>query len=405
MKQHRSFPAVTVTKKARRALQQRHPWVYAGEITGQDEIEDGALCDVLSESGTYLGTGFYNHHSLIRVRIVSTNANDRFDEAFWRRRIRYSLQYRRIVMPEQLDCCRLIFGEADHFPGWTVDRFGTILVSQIVSLGIEKIKGMLFDILLDELKAMGETVEGIYERNDIALRRKEGLSEQTGWAAGLPHPQATTTQIMENGIRYQVDFAQGQKTGFFLDQKENRRAAARLAAGRHVLDCCTHTGSFALNAARAGAASVMAADISATALDNARLNAELNGLQDRIEFVHSDVFELLEKLRTQPHAIDYLILDPPAFTKSRRTLHNAAQGYLRLNTLALRLLPRGGLFASASCSHFMKDDLFEAMLVEASRQAGVQLRQIEVRHQAPDHPILPEVPETQYLKFYLFQVI
>lgn len=308
-------------------------------------------------------------------------------------------------MGADFSCCRLIFGEADHFPGWTVDRFGSILVSQIMSLGIEQIKDQLFALLWEEMEKLGEPIEGIYERNDIALRRKEGMSEGAGWAAGFEHPNSTLTQIVENGIRYEVDFGEGQKTGFFLDQKYNRAAAARLAQGRTVLDCCTHTGSFALNAAKGGAKRVIAADISASALASAKRNAQLNGLEAKMEFVQGDVFDLLvdEKWKTQ--GIDYIILDPPAFTKSRKTIHNAYQGYCQINTLAMKLLPRGALLATASCSHFMEDAMFEVMLQEAAQKAKVELRQIEVRHQAPDHPILMSVPETRYLKFYLFQIV
>ena len=405
MKQQRQFAKVTVTKKAQRSLQGGHPWVYAGEVITAEPTPNGALCDLINEKGTYLGTGFYNDQSLIRVRVLSQNANDQFDEAFWRRRIRYSLDYRRIVMGADFSCCRLIFGEADHFPGWTVDRFGSILVSQIMSLGIEQIKDQLFALLWEEMEKLGEPIEGIYERNDIALRRKEGMSEGAGWAAGFEHPNSTLTQIVENGIRYEVDFGEGQKTGFFLDQKYNRAAAARLAQGRTVLDCCTHTGSFALNAAKGGAKRVIAADISASALASAKRNAQLNGLEAKMEFVQGDVFDLLvdEKWKTQ--GIDYIILDPPAFTKSRKTIHNAYQGYCQINTLAMKLLPRGALLATASCSHFMEDAMLEVMLQEAAQKAKVELRQIEVRHQAPDHPILMSVPETRYLKFYLFQIV
>ena len=395
MKQQRQFAKVTVTKKAQRSLQGGHPWVYAGEVITAEPTPNGALCDLINEKGTYLGTGFYNDQSLIRVRVLSQNANDQFDEAFWRRRIRYSLDYRRIVMGADFSCCRLIFGEADHFPGWTVDRFGSILVSQIMSLGIEQIKDQLFALLWEEMEKLGEPIEGIYERNDIALRRKEGMSEGAGWAAGFEHPNSTLTQIVENGIRYEVDFGEGQKTGFFLDQKYNRAAAARLAQGRTVLDCCTHTGSFALNAAKGGAQRVIAADISASALASAKRNAQLNGLEAKMEFVQGDVFDLLadEKWKTQ------------GITKSRKTIHNAYQGYCQINTLAMKMLPRGALLATASCSHFMEDAMFEVMLQEAAQKAKVELRQIEVRHQAPDHPILMSVPETRYLKFYLFQIV
>ncbi|WP_448911057.1 class I SAM-dependent rRNA methyltransferase [Holdemania massiliensis] len=405
MKQQRQFAKVTVTKKAQRSLQGGHPWVYAGEVITAEPTPNGALCDLINEKGTYLGTGFYNDQSLIRVRVLSQNANDQFDEAFWRRRIRYSLDYRRIVMGADFSCCRLIFGEADHFPGWTVDRFGSILVSQIMSLGIEQIKDQLFALLWEEMEKLGEPIEGIYERNDIALRRKEGMSEGAGWAAGFEHPNSTLTQIVENGIRYEVDFGEGQKTGFFLDQKYNRAAAARLAQGRTVLDCCTHTGSFALNAAKGGAQRVIAADISASALASAKRNAQLNGLEAKMEFVQGDVFDLLADEKWKTQGIDYIILDPPAFTKSRKTIHNAYQGYCQINTLAMKLLPRGALLATASCSHFMEDAMFEVMLQEAAQKAKVELRQIEVRHQAPDHPILMSVPETRYLKFYLFQIV
>ena len=405
MKQQRQFSKVTVTKKAQRSLQGGHPWVYAGEVITAEPTPNGALCDLINEKGTYLGTGFYNDQSLIRVRVLSQNANDQFDEAFWRRRIRYSLDYRRIVMGADFSCCRLIFGEADHFPGWTVDRFGSILVSQIMSLGIEQIKDQLFALLWEEMEKLGEPIEGIYERNDIALRRKEGMSEGAGWAAGFEHPNSTLTQIVENGIRYEVDFGEGQKTGFFLDQKYNRAAAARLAQGRTVLDCCTHTGSFALNAAKGGAQRVIAADISASALASAKRNAQLNGLEAKMEFVQGDVFDLLADEKWKTQGIDYIILDPPAFTKSRKTIHNAYQGYCQINTLAMKLLPRGALLATASCSHFMEDAMFEVMLQEAAQKAKVELRQIEVRHQAPDHPILMSVPETRYLKFYLFQIV
>lgn len=405
MKQQRQFAKVTVTKKAQRSLQGGHPWVYAGEVITAEPTPNGALCDLINEKGTYLGTGFYNDQSLIRVRVLSQNANDQFDEAFWRRRIRYSLDYRRIVMGADFSCCRLIFGEADHFPGWTVDRFGSILVSQIMSLGIEQIKDQLFALLWEEMEKLGEPIEGLYERNDIALRRKEGMSEGAGWAAGFEHPNSTLTQIVENGIRYEVDFGEGQKTGFFLDQKYNRAAAARLAQGRTVLDCCTHTGSFALNAAKGGAQRVIAADISASALASAKRNAQLNGLEAKMEFVQGDVFDLLADEKWKTQGIDYIILDPPAFTKSRKTIHNAYQGYCQINTLAMKMLPRGALLATASCSHFMEDAMFEVMLQEAAQKAKVELRQIEVRHQAPDHPILMSVPETRYLKFYLFQIV
>ena len=370
--------------------------------------QDGELVDVVSRKGRYLGTGFYNHHSKIRIRVISNNTNDTFDEAFFRRRLRHAWDYRKTVMGEDRDCCRIIFGEADHFPGLTVDRFGDILVAQTLSLGIEKRKEMLFPALYEMLREDGETIRGIYERNDVAIRELEGMTQGKGFfpLPGVPLPESTVTEIRENGIRYSVDFENGQKTGFFLDQKYNRLAAARLAPGRRVLDCFTHTGSFGLNAAKAGAAHVCSVDISAEAVEMARSNASLNGLTDRMSFRKADVFDLLPQLAQEPgEKFDYIILDPPAFTKSRKTVHSAARGYKEINLRAMKLLPRGGYLATCSCSHFMTEKLFCEMLRSAAFDANVSLRQIEARQQAPDHPILWNVPETNYLKFYLFQVV
>ncbi len=410
MKQTRSFPRAVVTPKGERAIQNGHPWVYGAEVLPQsDPLPDGGLADVVTAGGKYLGTGFVCLSSKIRVRLISRNANDRFDEAFWERRLRYALEYRRAVMGEQFGCCRLIFGEADSFPGLTVDRFGDILVTQTLSRGMEGMKGLLFPLLHRILTQEGETIRGIYERNDAAIRRLEGLDEGKGFfpLPGLPVPESTRTVITENGIRYHVDFENGQKTGFFLDQKLNRQAVARLARGRRVLDCFTHTGSFALNAARGGAASVTAVDISEAAVALVAENAALNGLSAVIRPMAADIFDLLPALAEQPGKApyDFIILDPPAFTKSRKTVPAAMRGYKELNYRAMKLLPRGGYLATCSCSHFATPELFEGMLRSAARDAGVQLRQIEARQQSPDHPILWNVPETSYLKFYLFQVV
>ncbi len=410
MKQTRSFPRAVVTPKGERAIQNGHPWVYGAEVLPQsDPLPDGGLADVVTAGGKYLGTGFVCLSSKIRVRLISRNANDRFDEAFWERRLRYALDYRRAVMGEQFGCCRLIFGEADSFPGLTVDRFGDILVTQTLSRGMEGMKGLLFPLLHRILTQEGETIRGIYERNDAAIRRLEGLDEGKGFfpLPGLPVPESTRTVITENGIRYHVDFENGQKTGFFLDQKLNRQAVARLARGRRVLDCFTHTGSFALNAARGGAASVTAVDISEAAVALVAENAALNGLSAVIRPMAADIFDLLPALAEQPGKApcDFIILDPPAFTKSRKTVPAAMRGYKELNYRAMKLLPRGGYLATCSCSHFATPELFEGMLRSAARDAGVQLRQIEARQQSPDHPILWNVPETSYLKFYLFQVV
>ena len=377
-------------------------------MRAEEPCENGALVDAVSEKGRYLGTGFLSRSSKIRVRLVSRNANDRFDEAFWRRRLRYAWDYRRTVMGADLDCCRLIFGEADGFPGLTVDKFHDLLVTQTLSVGIERIKSILFSALVEMLREDGQEIRGLYERNDAAIRTLEGMEQGKGWFAlpGLPIPESPLTEICENGIYYAVDVENGQKTGFFLDQKYNRLAVARLAKGRRVLDCFTHTGSFALNAAKGGAEHVTAVDVSAAAIEMARQNAERNGLAERMDFRVADVFDLLPELERQGGApYDFIILDPPAFTKSRKTVNSAERGYKEINCRALRLLPRGGYFATASCSHFMEDGLFRKMLREAAKDAGVELRQIEARQQAPDHPILWNVPETDYLKFYLFQVV
>ena len=407
MKQAREYPLFTITKKGARWVGEGHPWIYAEEIlTKSEEPENGALCDAVSEGGSYLGTGFYSRESKIGLRLVSRNANDRFDEAFWRRRIQYAWDYRKTVLgAEDLGCCRVIFGEADGFPGLTVDRFSNLLSIQTLSVGIERIKDLVFPLIVEVLRADGQQIDGIFERNDVAIRALEGLEQFKGWypLPGEDMPASPVTEICENGIYYRVDVENGQKTGFFLDQKYNRLAVARLARGRQVLDCFTHTGSFALNAAKGGAAHVTAVDISESAIRMAEENARRNGLEENMDFLAADVFDLLPNLKKGEY--DFIILDPPAFTKSRKTVGRAEKGYKEINLRALRALPRGGYFATASCSHFMPSEKFVQMLRAAAKDAGVELRQIEARQQAPDHPILWNVPETDYLKFYLFQVV
>ena len=407
MKAERPYPQVHITQKGERALTAGHPWVYAAEVTElSGPVEDGGLADVIGHKGAYLGTGFYNSHSLIRCQLLSRNANDRFDDAFWQRRVQYAWDYRKAVMPpEDLHCCRVIFGEADGFPGLTVDRFGPVLVVQVLSLGMEHIQDRLLPILAQVLRRDGQDIAGIYLRNDVALREKEGLTQSKGWfpLPGEAQPDLTGANIVENGIRYRVDFINGQKTGFFLDQKYNRQAVARLSMGRTVLDCFTHTGSFALNAARGGAARVTAVDVSEFAVECARENAARNGLSQVVDCVAANVFDLLPQL--QKGQYDFIILDPPAFTKSRQTTQRAMAGYKEINYRAMRLLPRGGYLATCSCSHFATEELFRKMLHAAAHDAGVQLRQIEARQQSADHPILWGVEETSYLKFYLFQVV
>lgn len=407
----RNFIQITITKKGENRARMGHPWVFEGEVLKElEKPENGSLVDVVSEKGKYIGTGFYNDHSKIRVRLLSYNANDRFDEAFFERRVRYAVDYRKTVMPgADFACCRLIFGEADGFPGLTVDRFDDVLVAQVLSLGMERHKNQIFSLLLRVLREMGERVKGVYERNDVKIRELEGMSENKG-IAQIPENELTEADLMpiivENGLSYMVDVVNGQKTGFFLDQKYNRQAVARIAKGKHVLDCFTHTGAFALNAARGGAASVTAVDISGEALKTAQQNILRNHLVDVVTTREANVFELLTELKAQGHApYDFIILDPPAFTKSSSTVRSAFRGYKEINLKAMKLLPRGGYLATCSCSHFMEDALFVKMLHEAARDAQVSLRQIEARQQAPDHPILYNVPETDYLKFYLFQVV
>ena len=409
MKIERGYPIYTVTPKAENAIVKGHPWVYDAEILNTEgESANGGLVDVVSKKGRYLGTGFLSQQSKIRVRLISRNANDRFDEAFWRRKLQWAWDYRKSVMdPADLDACRVIFGEADAFPGLTVDKFHDLLSVQVLSVGMENLQDLLLPALVDILRQDGQPIRGVFLRNDVALRAKEGLSQGKGWypLPGEAVPDSPVVEIVENGVKYLVDVENGQKTGFFLDQKYNRRAVGRLAAGKTVLDCFTHTGSFALNAALGGAAHVTAVDVSESAVEMARANAERNHVTDRMDFVAANVFDLLPQLEKEPMKYDFIILDPPAFTKSRKTLANAITGYKEINYRAMKLLPRGGYLAPCSCSHFATAEKFEATLRSAAHDAGVQLRQIEARQQCCDHPILWGVDETDYLKFYLFQVV
>ena len=361
---NRPYAKLTITKKGERAARSGHPWVYGEEVTHvEGTYQTGDIVDVYSDKDRYLGTGFANDISKIRVRIVSRNAND---------------------------------------------RYNNVLVAQTLCYGMDQVKPVIFKALVDELAAMGVTIRGIYERNDVKVRELDGMEEYKGWyqADFLPQPGSVLTTIDENGILYDVDVENGQKTGFFLDQKYNRLAVAKIAAGKHVLDCFTHTGAFALNAAKGGAASVTAVDISQEAVDMTNENIRRNGLEDIVTAKQANVFDLLTNLADHKcHDYDFIILDPPAFTKSGHTVHNAIRGYKEINLKAMKLLPRGGYLATCSCSHFMRDDLFRRMLHDAAKDAGVRLRQIEGRQQSPDHPILWNVPETNYLKFYLFQVV
>lgn len=411
MKTQRPYPRFFVTPKGEKWLQGGHAWVYDAEITRREgEAENGGLVDVLSPKGKYIGTGFLSETSKIRVRLISRNANDTFDDAFFARRLRWAWEYRKTVLADSLIGCqypnaRLIFGEADQFPGLTVDLFNDVLVIQVLSLGMELRKEALMHTLVSILEEDGLTIRGVYERNDVGIRAHEGLQENKGWLFCRERPEDTKTLIEENGILYEVDFENGQKTGFFLDQKLNRRAVARIAAGKTVLDCFTHTGSFALNAAKGGAKQVTAVDISALAVEETNANIRRNELENIVTCVEADVFDYLSGGSVKPGQYDFIILDPPAFTKSRKTVESAMRGYKEINLRAMKLLPRGGYLATCSCSHFATEELFIKMLHSAARDAGVSLRQIEARQQAPDHPILWNMDETNYLKFFLFQVI
>ncbi|WP_058985380.1 class I SAM-dependent rRNA methyltransferase [Hugonella massiliensis] len=434
MHMQRPYPRAVITKKGALALKKGHVWVFEGEV---ERIEpapldgtpatNGCIVDVVEENGTYQGTGLLSEESKIRIRLVSRNANDRFDDAFWRRKVQWAWDYRKTVMGRRAlpgcepdtNCCRLIFSEADGFPGLIVDRYEDVLVAQVGTVGMDRLRPVLYPMILEVLRADGQEVRGIYERNDAPARRHEGLALQKGWwdadagATCVDAPDAQERIVMrENGIAYDVDLLNSQKTGFFLDQKYNRRAVRQLAAGKRVLDCFSHVGPFGLNAAAGDAAFVRCVDVSQTAVDLARHNAEINGLADRMGFTCADVLDYLpalagdrKRLAAEGGPFDLVILDPPAFTKSRSTVKQARRGYLKINELALRLLPRGGYLATCSCSHFMTTSLLKGAIGEAAAAAHVQLKQVEERQQAPDHPILWGVPETHYLDFLIFQVI
>ena len=377
-------------------------WMYASNLVGMDEdIENGQPVEILTEAGEYLGTGLVSLNSHILVRILSRDRSLPVDEALFRKRIREAYEFRKTAEPDNPDNCRLIFGEADLLPGFLADRYNDVIVTQISSYGMEQRKDMLYRILLEELAADHQTINAVYERNDVKIRQKEGLPLYKGFWGGAGHD--TKTVINENGLKLNVDFENGQKTGYFLDQKSNRLLIRKTARGKRVLDCFTHTGGFALNAAYGNAAHVTAVDVSGTALQQGRANAELNGLTN-VEFVQADVFDYL---KTCSHgSFDLIILDPPAFTKSRRTVDHAYHGYQQINLDAMNLLKENhGYLATCSCSRYMETALFEKMLKETAEKAGVILKQVSVSQQNPDHPVLWTMDETSYLKFYLFQIM
>lgn len=396
---NRLYKKVMITEKAEKTILLGHPWIYGTEIVKEDAIENGEIVDVVNRKEKYLGSGFYNQHSKITVRLLSRNANDLFDYDFFKRRVKYAWEMRKQTI-NQLDAVRVIYGEADGFPGLTVDKFHDVLVAQILSLGIEIRKDWIFKALLEVLEEDKISIKGIYERNDVEIRVLEGLTEYKGWYQEKDFD--TTTEIVENGIKYLVDFENGQKTGYFLDQKYNRLKVREFTKNRTVLDCCTHTGSFAMNAAMGGAKKVVALDVSAKALEDSKANFQLNHLE--IETICSDVFDYLKSIEGK-RLYDFIILDPPAFTKSRKTIHQALRGYQELNYLAMKALPRGGYLVTASCSHFASEELFKEAIFKASLAANVSLKQVYIAGASPDHPELIGVSETKYLKFFIFQVI
>lgn len=429
MKQVRPYPQAIVTRRAAKALSAGHLWVYASEVlrlepapTDGRVATNGDVVDVREENGTWQGTGLLSERSTIRIRIVSRNANDRFDEGFWRRRIAWAWQHRVTTMGAKAlcgqepdtTCCRVVFSEADGIPGLVVDKYDKVLVSQVGTVGIHRLRPLLYPLLLDVLRESGDQVQGIYERNDGAVRDKEGLPREQGWWPDAPHGD-TRIEVRENGIRYRLDLEHSQKTGFFLDQKYNRRAVRDLALGCRVLDCFCHVGPFGLNAVAGGAAAVRFVDASNTAIELARENASLNGFGGEdgatLSYTCADVLEYLPslrdrgRLREEGGPFDLIVLDPPAFTKSRATVRNAMRGYRDLNAMALRILPRGGYLATCSCSHFMDRNRLAQAISDAAHVSNVQLKQVEERQQAPDHPILWGFPESHYLDFFIFQVV
>ena len=377
------------------------PWIYdneIGEVLG--DPADGDVVAIEDYNGYPLGVGFLNRASTIAVRVLSRKPGTVIDEAFLESRVRAAWAYRKDTV--DTSSCRLVFGEADFLPGLVVDKFSDVLVVESLALGIDRLKKTILDLLVKVLAEDGIAIRGIYERSDAKVRLKEGMERVKGF---LSDPFDPMVEIVENGVRYQVDVADGQKTGFFLDQKYNRLAIQPLARGGKVLDCFTHTGAFALNAAKGGAREVLGVDASQLGVDQATRNAELNGMSDRVRFECHDVFDLLPALEKQGERFDLVILDPPAFTKSRASVKKAVTGYREINLRGIKLVKNGGYLATCSCSHFMTPELFTKTIGEAARDARRRLRQVEYRTQSPDHPVLWGADQSLYLKFYIFQVV
>ena len=392
---------VTLKKGEGRYLQKGGPWIYDNEIdTISGDFENGDLVTVEDFDGYPLGHGFINTSSKLTVRMLSRKKDTVVNEDFIEQRVRTAWEYRKATT--DISSCRVIFGEADFLPGIVIDKFEDVLVVESLALGIDRLKPVILDKLKKILAEDGILIRGIYERSDAKVRLQEGMERFKGF---IGEPFDTKVEICENGVHYIVDVEDGQKTGFFLDQKYNRLAIQRLCKDAEVLDCFTHTGSFALNAGIAGAKHVTGVDASELGIEQARENARLNGLEDRVEFVCADVFDLLPKLEEEGKQYDVVILDPPAFTKSRKTIKNATKGYREINMRGMKLVKPGGYLATCSCSHFMDYELFTKTIHQAAQNVHKRIRQVEYRTQAPDHPILWSAEESYYLKFYVFQIV
>ena len=405
MDSQKHMARVQLKKGEGRLLKSGGAWIFDNEIAsvavpeGETAFQNGDLVSVEDFDGYGLGVGFLNYHSKIRVRMLSRNPHAVIDEAFFYRRVRDAWDYR--IKTVDTSSCRVIFGEADFLPGLVVDKFSDVFVMQSLALGMDRMKEMVCRCLLRVMEEDGVTIRGIYERSDAKERDKEGMKRIKGF---LTEPFDTDVEIVENGVRYQVDIVEGQKTGFFLDQKYNRLAIQKLCKNADVLDCFTHTGSFALNAGIAGAKRVLGVDASQLAVDQATVNARLNNLSETVSFECADVFDLLPELEKEGRKFDVVILDPPAFTKSRNSVKNAVKGYREINLRGMKLVKDGGFLATCSCSHFMTPELFTKTIGQAAHSAHKRLRQVEYRTQSPDHPILWSADESYYLKFYIFQV-
>ena len=392
---------VTLKKGEGRTLKAGGMWVFDNEIESiMGRFENGSIVTVHDFDGYPMGRGFINQNSKIRIRLMTRNANQEIDNEILRDRVRMAWEYRKKTV--DTGSCRVIFGEADFLPGLVIDKFSDVLVVESLALGIDRFKLEIVELLKEELLKDGIKIRGVYERSDAKVRLNEGMERVKGF---LSEEFDTNVEIVENGVKYLVDVKDGQKTGFFLDQKYNRLAIQKLCKDARVLDCFTHTGSFALNAAIAGAKEVTGVDASELAVEQATKNAALNGVQDRAKFICRDVFELLPELEKQGEKYDVVILDPPAFTKSRNSVKNAVKGYREINLRAMKLVKDGGFLATCSCSHFMTYELFTETIGQAARNVHKRLRQVEFRTQAPDHPILWAADESYYLKFYVFQVV